>query len=64
MRSATRYEADRLYCTTCKKQPEFFLEEIHRPDNEAGRDGAYIDTRHGDVEYQCPQCFQHRPLGR
>ena len=45
----------------CKKEPEFFLEVIHRQTNEVGRDGAYIDTRDGDVEYQCRQCFNTAP---
>jgi hypothetical protein len=51
-----RYEDDRLYCTTCKKQPDSFLEVIHRQINVVNRDGKQIDTKDGDLEYECPQC--------
>jgi predicted RNA-binding Zn-ribbon protein involved in translation (DUF1610 family) len=51
-----RYKSDQLYCTTCKKQPESFLEIIHRQVNMVNRNGEQIDTKDGDVAYECPQC--------
>ncbi len=51
-----RYEDDRLYCTTCKEQPEFFRELIHWQINVVRPDGQQVDTKDGNVEYECPQC--------
>lgn len=51
------YESDRLYCTTCKEQPEFFLETIALQVNLVNRNGCkYATTKHGDVEYECSRC--------
>jgi hypothetical protein len=51
-----RYKEDRLYCTTCKEQPDSFLEVIHRQVNVVNRDGKQICTKDTDLEYECPQC--------
>ena len=51
-----RYERDRLYCTTCTKQPEFFRETIHWQVNVVRPDGKQVSTDDGDLEYECPQC--------
>jgi endogenous inhibitor of DNA gyrase (YacG/DUF329 family) len=51
-----RYKDDRLYCPTCKEQPDFVPEVIHWQVNVVSRDGKQIDTKDGDVEYECPKC--------
>lgn len=51
-----RYKDDRLSCPTCKEQPDSFLELIHRQVNVVNRDGKQIDTKDGDIAYECPQC--------
>ena len=40
---------DRLYCTTCKKQPETFLEIVHWQVNEVDSEGEFIRVREGDI---------------
>ena len=51
-----RYKDDRLYCPTCREQPDSFLEVIHRQVNVVNREGEQIDTKDGDIEYECPKC--------
>lgn len=45
-----RYKDNRQYCTTCKKQPDSFLEVIQRQVNVVNRDGEQINTKDGDLE--------------
>jgi endogenous inhibitor of DNA gyrase (YacG/DUF329 family) len=51
-----RYEDDRLYCPTCKKQPTFFREIVRWQANEVDPSGEYRRTAGGQIDYECPQC--------
>jgi len=53
---AKRYDNDRLYCATCKKQPPTFREHIRWQVNVVDPDGEYRYTDDGQIGYECPQC--------
>src|SRR5262249_25124789 len=52
------YDEDRLYCPTCKEQPEYFLETLDGWVNEVASDGTVIRAlgNGGRSKYECPEC--------
>ncbi len=52
-----RYEDDRLYCPSCKEQPDYFEEITNwQMSHVAPRGKLIIEQGHGEVEYRCPTC--------
>lgn len=55
--SASRYEEDRLYCPSCKEQPEYFYELLAWQVNQVTPDGTVVRMKDCEVlEYRCWEC--------
>jgi hypothetical protein len=53
-----RYEDNRIYCTTCPEQPEYFNEIMAWQINQVAPDGTVIRMKDGEVwEYRCWNCY-------
>jgi predicted RNA-binding Zn-ribbon protein involved in translation (DUF1610 family) len=51
------YQDDRLYCSRCRTQPDFFEEITNWKMSHVTPWGEpIIEKGHGEVEYQCPTC--------
>ena len=59
-----RYEESRLYCLSCKEQPDYFQEVVAWQVNRVTPAGTLIDVKDGEVlEYRCPQCYGPADFG-
>ncbi len=60
-----QYEEDRLYCLSCKKQPDHFLEVMAWQVYRVTPEGTMIDVKDGELlEHRCPQCDGGAEWGR
>lgn len=54
---AERYQSDRLYCPTCKEQPQYFNEVMEWQVNQVTPDGTVVRMKDGEVwGYRCWNC--------
>jgi hypothetical protein len=52
-----RYEDDRLYCTACPEQPDYFNEVMAWQINQVAPDGTVVRMKDAEVsEYRCWNC--------
>ena len=53
------YDEDRLYCLSCREQPDHFYEVMEEHLNVVTPEGALLDPENEKFHvaaYQCPQC--------
>jgi hypothetical protein len=61
-----QYDDDRLYCTSCEKQPDHFFEMMAEHVNRVTPEGALFDPYFEPtyvMGYQCPVCGNEADRG-